>query len=1165
MRFARFNLVKFGMFTDTELDLLAEGVNVIVGANEAGKTTTMAAMHQLLYGIPLRSSHSYIHSNSDLRIGAVLRDNDGDEFELYRIKRNIGSLRAADDAVVGEEVLATILGGVGADVYASLFSIGHEEIVSGGQALLKSEGELGRALFAAGTGLTQLNSIMAKLEFRAGELFKSGASKPLINEGISRYKDSISAMKAHSQSSSAVESLDRTLRDAEQKLGEIEADHRELSIALTRATRVRQSRGRMEKRRSSLQEIAELDAAGPRVAASIPELLAEAQSTRRESASSLTTLLPDLEEINERLAGIVVDELLCAQAKEIERLVEELGGIRQNFKDLPGLNKQVGDLERHLEELLRRIPNNCRRDETGMPAITDVERSRIERLSDAWIRIDNGLSASRSSLDDAQRFHDGNASSLEALPVENDVGSLRAAVARIRGQGQLESNVEALRQQVVGLLSKVDAMINAMGVTVDAREADKLALPSPASVSEVDRLVEATKAAVTAAVAEDERVKDELVDLEGQLSGLLQHDNPPSVDDLDHARRYRDEGWGFVRAAWLENASRDEQIEIWSGGQSLDRAYEAALGKTDEIADRLRREAEAVERSANLRAQIAVKIGTIEERASLMERLQDEHESAREQWRKLWEPITVEVGSREVMDEFIAKAHDIAASAGTLRDLDGRTAELCAAIQRCATDLRGLLREMADEPDDELSLVALLERAEHICTASDAAREKRLLAVQALESSRASMDMQRVAVETAEKALSSWELEWADAVEPLGLLPSTLSLDVASMLPTLEEIENTSTELDEKQRRVAGIERRNSDVDHLVATVLATLPHLEINPTASEVAINVLQNLLKIAQTDASTRRTLQEQCDSKTITVEGARASVARANAEIAELIAECRVADEEALVEAIDRTNRARALEADVEQIQSDLIDAAGISLEQLAEEVDALTDTDLDLVIGDLSSRRETLDLERKEKALDIGGLRSEKALIDDSDEAALDAELAQLVLSAVAAHTEEYVRVMLARYLLDQQITEYRTHNQGPILKRASEIFRQLTLEEYSGIDTDNDDKGLPVILATRGSGGSLDVIALSTGARDQLYLALRLAALEHYATGTRTLPLLLDDLFVHFDDERTRAGLVVLEGMSSKMQVLLFTHHERVADQAAEAITNDKLRVQLLTH
>jgi recombinational DNA repair ATPase RecF len=73
-------------------------------------------------------------------------------------------------------------------------------------------------------------------------------------------------------------------------------------------------------------------------------------------------------------------------------------------------------------------------------------------------------------------------------------------------------------------------------------------------------------------------------------------------------------------------------------------------------------------------------------------------------------------------------------------------------------------------------------------------------------------------------------------------------------------------------------------------------------------------------------------------------------------------------------------------------------------------------------------------------------------------------------------------------------------------------------------------------------------------------ALPVAALEHSAVGTRNLPLLLDELFVHFDDDRTRAGLLLLEQLSFKMQMLLCTHHERVAAQATDAISSDKLRV-----
>ena len=1165
MRFTRLNLVKFGMFTETELDLLPEGVNVILGANEAGKTTTMAAVQQLLYGIPLRSQHSYLHSNADLRIGAILRANDGADVEVYRIKRNTGSLRSTADIPIADETMVELLGGVGADVYASLFSISHEEIVSGGQALLKSEGELGRALFAAGTGLTQLNSVMAKLDARAGELFKSGASKPLINEGLVRYRESIAAMKEHSQSSSAVEQLDRILEGANERLVELDLNYQELSIAFTRATRVRSTRAQMERRRLHKQELEGIDLGGPRVAPDIAADLVAAQGVRRDGLSSLATLEPDLQSLDEKLGDIGVDELLLSQSKEIERLIEELGGIRQNLKDLPSLNKQVGDLERQLEGLFRRVPKDCRMDANGMPAVTDVERSRVERLGEAWVRIDDALVASRLSRDEVKSTLSRNKADLDALPEANDVSNLRAAAARIRAEGQLELTLGNLQQQIAGLLAKLDATINSLGLTTSAREADKLAGPSVARVNEVDQRVVETKAGVTAALGEDERIKAELNDVEGQLSGLLQLIDPPSIEDLDRARTHRDDGWKLVRGAWLENVSLDAQVDAWSDGQTLDRAYEAAVGMADEIADRLRREAEAVERRANLEGQTAVKIGLIEENTRLIEERRGEHAAAVDMWCKLWEPLGVEAGSRAEMDEFLARARDMAADSVALRDLDGKAAVLSATIGRCADDLRGLLREASDKPEDSLSLVALLERSELLCTTSDAAREQRLLAVQALESSRVLMGKHEGTLAAAESALESWELEWSDSVTPLGIPVSTTPTDVAVLLSTLKEIEDKSVELDEKRRRVSGMERRNSDVDDQLAAVLALLPHFKIDTTATEIAINALQKLLKSAQSAAATRTTLQEQRENKVLDVERTRGLVANAIAKIAILIGEACAVDEQSLMAAIEQTNRATTLASEIERLETDLIDATGVSLDQLGGEGDAFVGIDLDTEIRELSSRLEDRDRDRKEVALEIGGLRTDRASIDDSDEAAMDAESAQLVLSEVANNSDEYVRVVLARYLLEQQIAEYRSQNQGPILRRASEIFSQLTLEEYSGIDTDIDDKGQLVILAVRDSAGPLDVAALSTGARDQLYLSLRFAALEHYAIGTRNLPLLLDDLFVHFDDARTRAGLLVLAQLCSRMQVLLFTHHERVAEQAMDAISSDKLQVQVLAH
>ncbi|CAG4934160.1 unnamed protein product [Acidithrix sp. C25] len=1171
MRLLKLNLVKFGMFTERELDLLAEGVNVIIGANEAGKTTTMAAVRQLFYGIPLRSPYSYLHSNSDLRIGAIVRPNDGSDFEVYRIKRNTQSLRSGSDLPISEATMAEVLGGVGAEVYDSLFSIGHEEIVSGGQSLLKNEGELGRALFAASTGLTQLNSVMAKLDAKAGELFKSGASKPRINAALTSYKESTSAVKAHSQSSSAVEELDKSLHIANERLSKLELSYRELSGALVRATRVLSSRGQIGRRAQLLQEFSGIDLGNVRVTPNMQSLLNESLEIRRECLASLATLVPDLEKLDMRLAEIDVDEPLLSRSEEIEHLSEQLGGIRQNLKDLPSLNKQVGDLERELEVLFRRVPKNCRRDDKAMPVISDVERSQIQRLGEAWPKIDDALVGARLSRDEIKVTLSRNMDDRDLLPEASDISNLRVALARIREAGQLELSLEGYRQQIIGLETKINSSIASLGLTISPRECDKLSLPSLARVNDVAQHVMQANAALAEALGEGRRIDAELAKIKDDLEGLIQRKDPPSIEELSLARAHRDEGWALVRQVWLEGeaiesqAQAQAQAQVWSDGQSLDRAYEAAVSGADKIADRGWHEARDVEKRANLERQSALDLALIEENARLIEVRRGECEVAGREWAMLWEPLGVVASSRAEMDEFLEAARELGSQSLTLRDLDAKEGEVSATILRCVNDLRGLLGEVGDIPQDTLSLVALLERAEQHCLRSETLDRQRLLVDQEIKGNRSLMEKHERAVVVAESNLALWEVEWSEAIAPLGVDGTTKPQDVSSLLSTLKMIEDKQSELDEKRRRVFGMERRNSQVEEQLKAVLSFLSHLTIDATSTEMRINALQKLLKIQQNADATRRALGEQRDSKVLEVERISRSKADANAKIDALIKEAFVPDEQSLIAAIESKKRSETLILEIEKIETDLYGASGVSLDVLLGEVDSLAGSDLDALIKELSGELDDCDQERKEVAVVIGGLNVKRASIDDSDEAALDAERTQFILADIENNCDEYVRVMVARYLLEQQIVEYRSQNQGPILRRASEIFSQLTLREYSGIDTDVDEKGNLVILATATSGGSLDVGALSVGARDQLYLSLRLAGLEHYAFGTRNLPLLLDDLFVHFDDARTSAGLAVLAQLSSRMQVLLFTHHERVAEQAMDVIPTDKLRVQVLKH
>ena len=84
--------------------------------------------------------------------------------------------------------------------------------------------------------------------------------------------------------------------------------------------------------------------------------------------------------------------------------------------------------------------------------------------------------------------------------------------------------------------------------------------------------------------------------------------------------------------------------------------------------------------------------------------------------------------------------------------------------------------------------------------------------------------------------------------------------------------------------------------------------------------------------------------------------------------------------------------------------------------------------------------------------------------------------------------------------------------------------------------------------------------MSEGTVDQLYLALRVAAVEDAVRSGARLPFLADDLFINFDDRRAAAGFKVLAELARTTQVLFFTHHDHLADVANRALSPAKVAV-----
>jgi uncharacterized protein YhaN len=138
------------------------------------------------------------------------------------------------------------------------------------------------------------------------------------------------------------------------------------------------------------------------------------------------------------------------------------------------------------------------------------------------------------------------------------------------------------------------------------------------------------------------------------------------------------------------------------------------------------------------------------------------------------------------------------------------------------------------------------------------------------------------------------------------------------------------------------------------------------------------------------------------------------------------------------------------------------------------------------------------------------------------------------------------------VLQRAIESYREKHQGPVLRRASELFSNLTLGDHCGLTTAFGDDDKPILVAIRRNREQVEVAGLSDGTRDQLYLALRLAAIEHHVETVAPCPVIFDDVLINSDDARASAALEVLGDLATRTQVLFFTHHRHLAEFAIKA-------------
>lgn len=1155
MRIKRLDLKAFGPFTGSALDFhgARPGLHIIYGPNEAGKSSSLRGLKALLYGFPERTPDGFQHANENLLVAGCLQADDGREICFQRRKRRKADILDWAGNPLSDGALADFLPGIDQGLFESLYGIDHAVLVQGGEDILAQKGEVGQALFAAGSGVSSLRAILGSLEEEADELFKARGSKQQINAAISEYREQQKTVKQASLPSRQWQDHRKQLDDAErarQRLqNEREAKQKQLHH-LERLKRAIPFLARRAKHVQQLYEMGEVQVLPPDLA----DKKREVEQQQRVTGLQLQKACGRLDLLGKKKEGVGFNQLLVDHAGAIIDLHQRLGQYRTEGRDREKNEGMRIGSRTEAAELLKRIRPDLPLADVELLRSVLLRKNTIQELINSHHTLELQVAQAKKHAGEAERQLKGIADVLGQLPAAKDVGALARAVKHAEKTGAIDADIKAKIREIESDKKECAADLNRLGRwSGELPRVVALPVPLPETIKGFAARYQELEDAGRQLAKENRETDRELQQAVAEKKKIEYGGEVPTEEELALVRGKRDKGWGLLRRKWLNGEEIDLASREYDPLLSLPAAYEKYVSAADTLADRLRREADRAAGFAACRARLE----SLETAKRDLVRRQDDFAGLMQgfaaAWQETWRESGIEPLSPAEMASWLNEFAAIRARVKEITRKEQESAEkkeLRQILQQGLIMELELLGEAKKITSAELEPVIVFSEtvvAEH--EANQAGRERLAEKKKELQESLA---VAAVNLQTAEKALAEWQGKWQDAVQGLVAAGHTPAPgDVNIMLDDLQNCFARLKDAEVSRKRIAGMtknmEKYEQDVKSLLQRVAPELISVPL-----EQAVTRLQAMLGQANEDRALLVKYAEDMENLAEEIRHGEDTLQSLNGQMGAFLRLAGCQDGQELDQAIDRSaewRKIRDLLVDVEATLAEI--AEGLSLEEITRETRGLQSAELqgqiDVIKREIS---EELSPGIDELFEVVGREKNELGKMDGSSRAAEAAEKAEQALARIRRLADRYVRVKLAARVLQQEIERYREEHQDPILKLAAGYFRELTLGSFTGLRTDLADNGQPVLAGLRpDEARGVYVQGMSSGTRDQLYLALRLATLEWRLQSGETMPFIVDDILINFDDERVKATIKVLAGLAEKTQIILFTHHRQVVEDA----------------
>ncbi|BDI05768.1 ATP-binding protein [Sphaerotilus microaerophilus] len=1170
MRLQTLELIRYGRFTDEKLVFPHSDCDfhLVVGPNEAGKSTLRRAVSELLFGMPLRSDMDFRHPLAELRLGAVI-ESAASTLAFHRA-RGRKPLRRPDDSVLADAALTEHLGGTTAGLFERMFCLDLAGLLKGGHSILDASDDVGQLLFQSAAGLSSLGALRDALAAEADSLYaprKSGSRA--FYAALDPYEAARQTLRGATVNTRAWSAAQGEVERLDAAYGEAGGRYRALSAQRQRLERIRRIAPRVAQLHDLQAQLAEL-AQVPLFPTEAAQRLADGEVTLATQTARLELLRQAEQALQVQRAALTVDAAVLAQAGAVEALAAQGQACSHHPRDIGRREEEVSTRLRDAAALAAQL---------GWPADEAALRARLPsplalralatlmQQRGALLQVrqsaEEGLQRTRTALERLQgqpglQPQAGSAPVAAASIVADLAAALQEAQPLKAGAARQRALDTAMAQAGVQL----DAALVALGAW--RREPAALAalsLPSEERLTvlkaERARLMADADAARRQLTQAQEQARRSALALAQFTAATAQ---VVTLDDVQQARSARDQVWGGIKRQPADLAERAPELDH-------------AIERADALVDRQRDQVDQSARLAGLRQDSAR-----DEAAAAAARQQSDEAGRRlVDFDARWAEQAGAAGlPRMALLDLSGWLVHRRAALDAAATLDARrmeqvaqkqaeaqvTAALQQALRACVGELPGASAATGASgttgTTGTLSLAALCSRAEQWLAAQQAERAQAEARAMQITQAQAELDHQAQRLHRGSAEVAQWEMRWQEAVKAASLegpwMTPEAAADAVEQVDRVRELLAQADEL--RVQRIQTMRRDLADFDQAAQALRQTLGapdeagHGGTDPFAWARS---LQERLRRAQEAKRESERLQAELQEHASALRSAETALAATHAALGPLYTLAQTPDPARLRTHIAASDRRRRLEAEAQQQRQAIVEAGdGLALDALLTEHAAAEPQALKADIEALDAQLGAEVEQQTRLAGELAQARAALARIHGGSEAAVAESKRLEALAQLGDTAERYLHVATGHRLLRWAVDRYRERRQGPLLQRASTLFAQLTLGRFARLTPDFEVTP-PRLIALRPDGERVHIDGLSEGTRDQLFLALRLAALELHIASDRSLPFIADDLFVNFHDSRSRAGLAALGELARRTQVIFLTHHEHLVDVARECV------------